>query len=381
VLSSILIAAVISCQVEKAPRLKAVLPNGAMVLCQNVPSAKKLSIHLIVSTNGSPESPAQHGMRHLLEHLVARGKAGRLDAKLERRGAILTAQTTRDALIFTVECRPETLSESLEGLGEVLALQTYSQEAIDLEVKTISQELALALPETSVYADAWRVAFGDFGLDSLGNPEQLKAATPESLLAIHRDLFRASQMILVLSGPYDVDLLMAQAKPVLAKLPTTVTGPYVAWPQGKPGETVNETGYGECRGAIVTGMGEKSTLAVVAAGLILRESIPDWRLVYSPSVMPGLVLLRAPRRSEMAPVIDGMNDEQRSRNLSQVRHLLNLWIDSMDRDGLLRGKLLRQHPNLTPEKLRELSQELTTEDFRRGLEAYKTGNAVVVVGK
>src|SRR5688500_7954220 len=84
--------------IQQPPRLRTVLPSGAIVLVERMPAATSLSVQLFASARAVPESKQTHGWRHLLEHLVARGPKGDIDARLESQGAFMRARTLRDAM-------------------------------------------------------------------------------------------------------------------------------------------------------------------------------------------------------------------------------------------------------------------------------------------
>src|SRR5665213_4422706 len=87
-------------QVDQHPRLRTILPNGAAILVERVPGAKDLSVDLFAASRGTEESPISNGLRHLLEHLIAKGPNGDIDRRLETAGAFLSAETSRDTMCF-----------------------------------------------------------------------------------------------------------------------------------------------------------------------------------------------------------------------------------------------------------------------------------------
>lgn len=368
-------------QVEKAHLLKATLPNGAMVLIQRAPQARQTTVTLLAMTGGKRETPETHGRRHLLEHLLAKGESNGLDKRLEAKGGFLTAATTRDAMLIAIQSDPTDLGLALSGIREMLVAPTFTPEAIATEAKIIEQELLLTEAESSFFAKAWNLAYGDNGLDPYGSIESISSATPDDLKAIHRDLYRGSRVMLVVSGPVDVDQAMSLAKPLVVGLPASPPEEFAPIPKGAAGEGSNDRGFGECRGAIVGGLLEQDTLPAIAAAIALCSTHPEWRVTYTPSIQKGLVLVRTSIKGDLAPIIDTINDEELYRHWEIGKALLPLWLANMSADGALRGLLLRQEANLTPEKLLEQAKSMSFDQFKRGMDSFRRGRAVVVVGK
>src|SRR5688500_3617518 len=95
---------------DESPRLRTVLPNGAIILAERMPSAPTVSVQLFASSKRVPETAETHGRRHLLEHILAKGPKKNLDTRLESSGAFLEAFTHRDAMQLGVTCGPGRLN-------------------------------------------------------------------------------------------------------------------------------------------------------------------------------------------------------------------------------------------------------------------------------
>src|SRR5437763_1308721 len=86
----------LSSQVQP-PRLRTVLPNQATILVEPVANAHMISLQLWASSRGVEERAETHGLRHLLEHILALGPKRDIDQRLESVGGSLRAKTFRDA--------------------------------------------------------------------------------------------------------------------------------------------------------------------------------------------------------------------------------------------------------------------------------------------
>src|SRR4051812_48412530 len=81
---------------EEPPRLRTIFKNGAVLLVENLPQAKYVSVQLFASDKHLPDTPETHGYRHLLEHLALKGPKRDLDLQMERQGVFFLGRTLRD---------------------------------------------------------------------------------------------------------------------------------------------------------------------------------------------------------------------------------------------------------------------------------------------
>ena len=137
-LSALAFAYAVSFQASDLSRLRTLLPNGAVILVTKRPHARKLIIQLAIADKNCPETAGSNGMRHLLEHLMAKGTHRDIDRKLEANGAFLTAQTDRDAALFTFNLKPADLTLGLNAVSEISSLGPESKEDISREAERAS---------------------------------------------------------------------------------------------------------------------------------------------------------------------------------------------------------------------------------------------------
>ena len=367
--------------VQEPPRLRTVLPNGATVLVERVPGAKRVWTRLLLSARGAEETPATHGMRHLLEHLVATGRDGRLDERLEREGAFLRAETLRDATEFAVDAPGDRLDLALGALGEMLRLRTLDAATIAREAGIMRQEGALLEPSARLSARAWTVAYGAAGLSSFGTLDAIRRATPASVAALHRRLCAGPNLVIVVAGDVDLDAATKAAAGVV-RLAPRIEGSFAARPVGKGGRDDDADTYGEARALPVPAYDEARTVAALAAALAVGSLVDDAFVTYTPSTRGGLVVLgRAGEISGLGAKVDAADPAslwERGRLLGAA------WVRRQTLDpGLnasLRGLLLAQSVDATPDRMAAAMARMSFAEFSAALTAFKGKGAVTVVG-
>lgn len=367
--------------VQQPPRLRTILPNGATILVERVPGASRVWTRLFLSARGADETPVTHGLRHLLEHLVATGRDGTLDARLEKEGAFLTPQTLRDATEFDCDAPAGKLDLALGALGEMLSLRSLQAGDIAREAGIVRQEGALMEPSGRFAAAAWRVAYGDAGLAPFGDLDIIRAAAPGTLAALHRRLCVGPNLVVVVAGDVDLDKATAAAAGIVRAAPKQ-EGSFALRPAGKGGEGEGDA-YGEARALPVPSYDEPRTVAALAAALAIGSELDDAFVTYTPSRRPGLVVLG--RTGEETGLDARVAAADPAALWGRGKLLVAGWLRRQTGDpganASLRGLLLAQSVDAAPDRMRDAVSALTYGQFAAAVDAFKGPGAVRVRGK
>jgi predicted Zn-dependent peptidase len=384
-LIALLLLAQTAVLIQDTPRLKSELSNGAVVLAERVPESKTMAVQLLASCRGVAESRESHGRRHLLEHLIAKGRSGDLDLRLEARGVFLRAETTRDFLRVSITGPAGELDLALQAISEVLLPTQWTKEQVAKEAGIVAQELAL-LPDATLFSNAmWRAAYGDAGLDPLGDKDVVATTTPDQLATLWRDQFSAPNLLLAVSGPLSVDEQTRRAKTVLVGLSKAAPKPLPSRPAGKPGRTEVDDAFGEARGALTPGFLDQKTAAIVAAGFAIAGFQQGGYLTYTPTSQFGLVLVgQTDDNYGLGMKIDELTDAEKAAYFEPARNMARRWYLSLLQTpvqaGRLRGGLQLMSPGARPETFLSNLESMTPADFLRGFEAFSKDRAVIGVG-
>lgn len=363
-------------------RLRAILPNGAAIVTEQMPGAKTTSAVLVSRVNGREESAETHGMRHLVEHLTL-ARSG-LDERLEADGLFVTGRTGRDAMFIEASGPAEKWKSVLATFAEITAPLEATAADIAKEAKSIEEELALTPTSLRLSNAAWKAAYEADGLDPGGDPALIAKFEPAVVNDLQRSTFSAGQLILVVVGPQSAKELMDQSRSWLGGLPSSNRSK-TQRQKGNPGRTEIEDAFGESRSALVGPFTRTPTLGVIAAGLVYATRFSDGFLSYSPSGSNGLVTIgREQNNSGLSMLIDEMPDAELKSYFGLGRSLLESWVGRSRRDPLSRATFLGQTmlENLGgeldwPQKQARL---LSVEDFEAGMRAFRRDAAVTVIG-
>jgi hypothetical protein len=367
------------------PRLRTVLPNRATILVEPVANAHVISIQLWASSRGVEERTETHGLRHLLEHIMALGPNRDLDYRLESVGGSLRAKTFRDATQIEVNVPADQFELGLSAISEMLVPVQVTPEQIGTESKVIDQEQGLMSDDLLISSAAWQTAYGDDALDPFGDLEVIKNATPADIEAIHKRQFAAQNLVLVISGPVGLDGATSKARGVLE--PLTKLSDYHATdrPQGKGGVATAQA-FGEARAAVVTNFSNPKTVSALAAALAIASRLDDCYVTYTPSLQNGLVILgRTDSNQGLGAYIDSLDEGAMGSLYAPGKSLARAWVErqlhSPTQIGYLRGLLMSQNIGARPEDMLDAIQQISFADFKEGVAALKTPAAVAVRGE
>ena len=378
-----LIACFLATQVpiDQPPRLRTVLPNGAAILVEKVPNAKSISIELLASSRGTEETPSTNGLRHLLEHLIAKGPKRDLDQTLETAGGFLRAETLRDTMQFAITVPNSQFKLGMNVVTQLMQMPQLSQGDIEREARIIQQEAALQEDEMRLSAAAWAVAYRDNGLEVTGNFDLLKNATPAMLDKLHHIQFSGGNVAVVVVGDVDLDAATKACADILSKVPK-LNLPKID--RGKPsGGSTSSAAAGEVIGVPVRGWRSPETAAKVAAAFAVASEVDGSFVIYTPSAGPGLLLVgRNSQSSGLETVLSKANVDYL---FILGRAIAKNWIQSQLQTpaGIAeaRGQLLVQEVDLKPETMLENLDTMTLEKFSAALSAFRSEEALRVVGK
>ncbi len=367
--------------IDQPPRLRTVLPNGAAVLVERIPGAKTLALDLFASSRGTEETPITNGLRHLLEHLVAKGPKGDLDIELESAGAFMSAETSREAMIFKFNLPPDQLKLGLKAVTAIMQMPPVTSENIKNEAMILEQEAALQESSSKLSGAGWMRAYGDQGLDPIGNLDVIRNATPAMLDPIHRTQFLGSNLVITVVGDVDLDEATKLCSAVLAKAPKGEPIPQLRKPTGS-GETPVDA-PGEAVAVAVPGFQLPETAAKLAVALAIASEADRCFVFYTPTIHPGLITIG--RTEDPAGLLKIVNRSTWQELFTRGKALGILWvrrlIDTPEHIAYFRGQLISARVDLKPEMLLENLNSMSQREFADALESFRSSQRVLVIGK
>ncbi|MDR1568311.1 MAG: insulinase family protein [Streptococcaceae bacterium] len=198
------------------------LANGLTVFL--LPKADFHKTHAIFSTNyGSIDNQftlsntdevisVPDGIAHFLEHKLFDKENTDISLVFAKQGASSNAFTsfTKTSYFFSTI---ENVYQNLELLLDFVQTPYFSKQSIEKEKGIITQEIQMYQDDPD-----WRLFFGllnnlypnqSLSIDIAGTPESIRKITPEDLYLCYHTFYHPSNMILFVTGPFDVERMMS----------------------------------------------------------------------------------------------------------------------------------------------------------------------------
>lgn len=203
------------------------LANGVTVATHAMPHLESVALGLWVGAGARSETPSEHGISHLLEHMAFKG-TGRRSARdlaeaVEAVGGEMNAETSVDHTSYHLRLLKDDIALGLDVLGDIVSDPLLDAEELTREQHVVIQEIGAAqdTPDDWVFEIFQEAAFPDqaIGRSILGTPESISAHTPGDLRRFLGSHYCGSQTVLAAAGHLDHDRVVRLAEEHLGRLP------------------------------------------------------------------------------------------------------------------------------------------------------------------
>lgn len=215
------------------------LDNGVRVLSERVPGVRSAAIGVWVRRGAAHEDVADHGVSHLLEHMVFKGTAKReareIAVALEGLGGSLDAYTTREHTAYQARVLDQHVPEALDVLADLVLEPLLRDEDLELEREVVLEEIAQVddTPDDLVFElHGDRLWQGHpYGRSILGTESSVGGLTTERLGALHRGHYVGANLVVAGAGNVEHAELVAGVADLFGRLGAGTASP----PVGSPG--------------------------------------------------------------------------------------------------------------------------------------------------
>jgi predicted Zn-dependent peptidase len=196
--------------------LRTTVPNGLIVLTEQLPGVRSAATGLYVRTASAHERREQMGISHLLEHMVFKGTERRtakeLALELEVRGGSLDAFTGRDYTSYQAHTLDADLPLAVEILTDLARRPLLRESDLEPERNVILEEingvedtpddLVFELHATALWPQH------PYGYSILGSPGSLAALSADDLRCLHQTGYYRGNFVVAAAGNVNHDQLL-----------------------------------------------------------------------------------------------------------------------------------------------------------------------------
>ncbi|KPK82712.1 MAG: zinc protease [Bacteroides sp. SM23_62_1] len=163
---------------------------------------------LLVQTGSRDEDENEHGLAHLIEHLLFKGtkkrKAYHIISRLEDVGGELNAYTTKEETCIYASFLKEHFTRASELIHDIMFNSAFPQKEINREKYVIIDEINSYLdnPGELIFDEFEELLFTDhpLGRNILGTPESLESAGRTDILRFTGQNYATDEIVLCLIG-------------------------------------------------------------------------------------------------------------------------------------------------------------------------------------
>jgi predicted Zn-dependent peptidase len=195
--------------------LRTELDIGIRVLSERIPAARSVSLGLWIDTGSRDESMGEHGLCHLLEHMLFKGTPTRsardIAVEFDYMGADVNAATGREHTSVYSRMLEEYLPRALEIIVDMTRNSTMMAGELDSERQVVLEEINMHndSPDEMVHDYLARALWGDhpIGHSVLGDSEVIRTIDREKLAAFYGSRYVGSRIVLSAAGSVDHERL------------------------------------------------------------------------------------------------------------------------------------------------------------------------------
>lgn len=184
------------------------LPNGLRIASEHLPSMETVALAISVDVGARHETPEQHGISHLLEHMAFKGTETRnalqIAESFDRIGGHLNAYTSHENTVYYVKVLKDDLPFAAEILCDIVQHSIFDETELSREKQVILQELAMHqdTPDDLVFDQFQEAAFSGqaLGRSILGTANKINAHSADAIRHFVARHYHPSRMVVSAAG-------------------------------------------------------------------------------------------------------------------------------------------------------------------------------------
>jgi predicted Zn-dependent peptidase len=187
---------------------KHVLPNGLVVITENMPHVRSVSIGVWVRNGSRREAVEENGLAHFIEHMVFKGTERRSAEAIAREmdsvGGMLDAFTSKEQICFNAKVLDEHLPIAFDVIADLILRPNFDSEDLKKEQQVILEEIKMDLdnPEYLLHEIFTRGFWPEHALGRpiLGTPETVNNFTRDILKTRFASWFAPDHLVVTAAG-------------------------------------------------------------------------------------------------------------------------------------------------------------------------------------
>lgn len=195
---------------EKGPIRRSLFDNGAVVMFHHAKGFAGAKVNLTFMAGSQFESATEHGLAHLIEHLVFKENKTNYLHEIELAGAEINAYTYKENICFELKCLSRKIPVLLPIFLKYTTVLDFTDEQLEKEKKVVIQELREDQDDHETFGIEYLFEKNfkpSLGHPIGGKPAQVKHYTRADVQRFFKKNFTSDRLILtIVSGEDFPDL-------------------------------------------------------------------------------------------------------------------------------------------------------------------------------
>lgn len=191
------------------------LSNGISVVMEEIPTLKSVTVGIYVKTGAKYEKEGEHGVSHLLEHMLFKGTAKRsakqLSEEIDNIGGNMNAFTSKEVTSYYCTVIDKYIDTAVDVLADIFINSVFNAEELEKEKNVVIEEIRMYedVPEEQIHDMNSEFVLKGGGTENsvLGTEESVKGITRDKLVAYFKERYTVDNTIIAVAGNIDTEYL------------------------------------------------------------------------------------------------------------------------------------------------------------------------------
>lgn len=192
------------------------LSNGIPVVMENIPTLKSVTIGTYVKTGAKYEHEGEHGISHLLEHMLFKGTetrtARQISEVIDNIGGNINAFTSKEITSYYVTVIDKHVDTAIDVLSDIFINSTFISEELEKEKNVVIEEIRMYedVPEEQIHDINSESVLKGGGTENsvLGTEKSVKGISREKLVAYYKERYTVDNTIIAVAGNFDTEKVL-----------------------------------------------------------------------------------------------------------------------------------------------------------------------------
>jgi len=191
------------------------LKNGLTVILQENHASPVVAFNMWVNTGSADETDQEAGISHVFEHMLFKGTkkrpVGMIAQEVEGAGGIINAFTSYDNTVYYLVLASRFFDTGLDILADAIQHSSFDPIELEREKEVVleewrrSQDIPTSVLNEKLFLTAYQRH--PYRRPIIGYEDTIKSFTREQMLDFYRKWYRPNNMVLVIVGDFDTELV------------------------------------------------------------------------------------------------------------------------------------------------------------------------------